>query len=127
MSERAQSFNMNGIHVERVQALRSKLPKALLSIIASYDSHATADLIRSLHFRELPATGVSPPRKLISTEKPTYFVQQNREIQRRRLQNVNRHLTSHVWLRIFGGTYSWMLYFETWRFGTNPDIDYLSD
>ena len=113
---------------ERVQALRSKLPQALLSIIASYDSHATADLIRSLHFREIPATAwTAAHSKLVSAEKPTYFLPHAKEIQRRILQNRNRHKTGGVWLPIFNDCRIWLMSFNTWKFGTHPDVDYLQD
>ena len=112
---------------ERVQVLEGKLPEALLAKIARYDSHVAADLIRSLHFRELPATGVSPPRKLVSATEPTYFCPVARETMFRELNNRTRHQTGHVFLPIFGDTHSWLMSFDTWRFDTVLDLDYLPD
>jgi len=109
---------------DRAQALVSKLPAELLAKVASYDSHATADLIRSLAFREFAGTAISPPRKLVSATLPTYFVPGANEIHRRTLHNRQ---AGRVWLPIFADTQSWLLKFDTWRFQTVPELDYRPD
>jgi hypothetical protein len=115
---------------ERVQVLSNKLPYDMLALIAKYDSHPTADLIRSLDICEFPATSGAPARKLVSVKHPTHFCPITREQKRRELHNKNRHLTGHPWvpwMPIFGDPYSWLLSFDQWRFETVPELDYLPD
>jgi hypothetical protein len=109
---------------DRARALRSKLPPELVSRIGAYDSHATADLIRSLAFRDLAGSLVNPPRKLISCTGATYSVPNANEIRRRTLHNRQ---PSRVWLPILANRQSWLLKFDTWRFQTVPELDYRQD
>ena len=111
---------------DRARALRSKLPDELLAKVAAYDSHPTADLIRSLEFRELARSRLAYARKLISCTGQTYFVPSNSEICRRARHNQQRQ-PSQVWLPIFYDSQSWLLKFDAWRFQTVPELDYRPD
>ena len=108
---------------DRLDALRSKLPDGVLSIIRSYDSHPLSDLIREIEFEPLPghvyaASGLRLKNCLVWRPLANEL--------RRRLRH-NRSLASHggTWLPIFFDTQTWILSFPRWQFETLEDLDYL--
>ena len=108
---------------ERLEALRSKLPSEVLSLIRSYDSHPLSDLIREIEFEPLPghvyaASGLVLKNCLVWRPLANEL--------RRRLRH-NRSLVSHggTWLPIFFDTQTWILSFPRWQFETLEDLDYL--
>jgi hypothetical protein len=108
---------------DRLEALRSKLPSEVLSLIRSYDSHPLSDLIREIEFEPLPghvyaASGLRLKNCLVWRPLANEL--------RRRLRH-NRSLASHggTWLPIFFDTQTWILSFPKWQFETLEDLDYL--
>ena len=108
---------------DRLEALRSKLPSEVLSLIRSYDSHPLSDLIREIEFEPLPghvyaASGLVLKNCLVWRPLANEL--------RRRLRH-NRSLVSHggTWLPIFFDTQTWILSFPRWQFETLEDLDYL--
>lgn len=112
---------------ERLEVFSSRLPQDLLAAIAKYDSHPTADLIRSLKIRDIPEACFHPSFKHVVASHPTHFCPIVRERKRREVQNQNRHRTGNPFLPIFGDPHSWLLTFDPWRFQTLPELDYLPD
>ena len=76
--------------MERVQALRGKLPRALLWEIQKFDAHPAADLIRELRFTQHgEVTTVATTRG--------YFLNKRRELQRRLASNKTHKQTGAAW------------------------------
>ena len=112
---------------ERAKILGTKLPHDLLTLIEAYDSHPTADLIRSMQFLDIRATSVHPARKVVTAVPPTYFCPIVWETMFRKRRNANRNQTGYPFLPIFGDPHSWVLSFDAWRFNTLSDLEYLPD
>ena len=112
---------------ERLEVLARKLPAEVLAKIARYDSHPTADLIRTLKFRDIQATSVHPARKAVTATPPTYFCPIVWEIMYRKSRNATRDQTGRLFLPIFGDPHTWLLSFDEWRFNTLSDLEYLPD
>ena len=76
--------------MERVQALRGKLPQALLWEIQKFDAHPAADLVRELRFTQQgEVTTVATSRG--------YFLNKWRELQRRLASNKTYKQTGASW------------------------------
>ena len=91
---------------ERLEALQSKLPPAVLSLIRDYDSHPVSDMIREIEFTRYPG--------IVHT------------VSSMRLRNCK------IWppsarrmIRLFRNT--WIMSFDRRRFETLEQFDYLPD
>jgi len=115
---------------ERAKVLSSKLPHAVLTLIDAYDSHLTADLIRSLQFRDIEETPTQTPRKVVTAVHPTYFCPIVWQTMFRKRRNAIRNQSGHIFMPIlplFGDAHSWVLSFDAWRFNNLLDLEYLPD
>ena len=84
----------------RIEVLSSKLPEDVLVKIEAYDSHPTANLIRSLDFLDVGATTMNPPRELITSCPSCFFLPVVYQMMHRKRRSQNRHLTGHLFLPI---------------------------
>ena len=110
---------------QRLDALRSKLPEGVLSIVRSYDSHPTADLIREIEFERFP--GHAYAAASMSLQNCRIWPPLAREMSRRHLHNGTLYSRKNgVWLPIFCyDAKNWTLSFPRWQFETLEDLDYL--
>ena len=106
---------------ERLEALRSKLPSEVLSLIRSYDSHPLSDLIREIDFEPLP--GHVYAASGLRLKNCHVWMPLAHEL-RRRLRH-NRSLAGGTWLPIFFDTHTWIMSFPRWKFETLEDLGYL--
>ena len=91
---------------ERLEALKSKLPPDVFSLIRAYDSHPASDLIREIEFTTYPGHAYAAS----ST----------------RLRNCKVWPPSARYMsRLYRKT--WFMSFERWLFETLEDLDYLPD
>ena len=110
---------------DRLKALSSKLPPELLSVIRSFDSHPTADLIREIKFEMFPGHVYAAASMQLRNCK--IWSPLAREMRRRLRHNcslVSR--TEGVWMPVL--TYNakvWTLSFPRWQFETLEHLDYL--
>jgi len=111
----------------RLEALESKLPPEVLSIIRAYDSHPSSDLIREIEFTRYPGHVYTASSMRLRNCK--VWAPLAREM-KRRLKH-NRTLMSQtrgVWMPVLCYELkTWIMSFERWRFETLEDIDYLPD
>ena len=108
---------------ERLEALQSKLPSEVLSLIRSFDSHPVSDLIREIEFEVLPGHVYAASGLIL--KNCNVWTPSAHEL-RRRLRH-NRSLASHggTWLPAFLDTKTWILSFPRWQFENVEDIGYL--
>jgi hypothetical protein len=110
-----------------LDALTSKLPPGVLSIIRSYDSHPTSDLIREIEFERYP--GHAYAASSLRLKNCRVWAPLARELKRR--VKHNRTLMSQtrgVWMPIFCyDARTWTLSFARWRYETLEDLDYLPE
>ena len=110
---------------DRLDALRSKLPAEVLSIIRGYDSHLLADAIREIKFEEflrLPC-GIS----LKQLTNCNVWLPLARELMRRVRHNRSVPSNGGVWLPCSFSTKVWIMSFERWQFETLDGLCYLQD
>ena len=110
---------------ERLDALRSKLPPELLSIVRSFDSHPTAELIREIDFERFP--GHSYAAASMSLKNVRVWPPLAREMSRRHMHNGTLYSRrTGVWLPVLVlDARVWTMSFPRWRFETLEDLDYL--
>jgi hypothetical protein len=109
---------------ERLEALRSKLPEGVLSIIRSYDSHPTADLIREIEFERFPGHTLYAS---MSLKNCRVWAPLAREMKRRHMHNSTLYSRKNgVWLPVLVlDARVWTMSFPRWKFETLEDLDYL--
>jgi hypothetical protein len=110
---------------QRIDALKSKLPPELLSLIQSFDSHPTADLIRAIEFERYP--GHVYAASSLGLKNCDVWPPLARELRRRLRHNATlMSRTQGVWMPILCyDARTWMLSFPRWQFETLEDLDYL--
>ncbi len=110
---------------QRLDALKSKLPEGVLSIIRSYDSHPTADLIREIEFERFP--GHAYAAASLSLKNCRIWAPLAREMSRRHMHNGTLYSRrSGVWLPVLVlDARVWTMSFPRWKFETLEDLDYL--
>lgn len=110
---------------QRLDALKSKLPEGVLSIIRSYDSHPTADLIREIEFERFP--GHAYAAASLSLKNCKIWAPLAREMSRRHMHNGTLYSRrSGVWLPVLVlDARVWTMSFPRWQFETLEDLDYL--
>lgn len=109
---------------QRLDALRSKLPQDLLSIIQRYDSHPASDLIRAIEFERHP--GHVYAASSLCLNNCEVWPPLARELKRRLKHNCTRRSrTQGVWLPIrCYDAKTWTMSFPRWQFETLEDLDY---
>jgi hypothetical protein len=110
---------------ERLRALR--LPNSVLATIQLFDSHPVADLVKAIKFEPVPAGNITSAGLVLTLQKPYHFVPMFRELQRRLQHNRTRHLHGCMWLPMFARHRCWHMIFDTWKYETVPELDYLPD
>jgi hypothetical protein len=110
---------------QRLEALSSKLPPGVLSIIRELDSHPVADLVRKLEFETFPGNVYSASALCIKNCK--VWAPLARELRRRLKHNSTlMSRTQGVWMPIFSyDAKTWTMSFPKWQFETLEDLDYL--
>ena len=110
---------------ERLEALQSKLPPGVLSIIRSYDSHPVSDLIREIEFERYP--GHAYAASSLCLKNCRVWPPLAREMTRRLKHNCTlMSQTGGVWLPILCyDARIWRMSFPRWQFETLEDLDYL--
>ena len=112
---------------DRLEALKSKLPPDVLSLIRAYDSHPASDLIREIEFTRYPGHVYAASSMRLSNCK--VWAPLARKMTRR--LKHNRTLVSQtrgVWMPVLCYELkTWIMSFERWRFETLEDLDYLPD
>ncbi len=110
---------------QRLDALRSKLPQEVLSIIRSYDSHPASDLIRAIEFEHFP--GHVYAASSLCLKSCEIWPPLAREMRRRLRHNCTlMSRTQGVWLPILCyDARTWTMSFPRWKFETLEDLDYL--
>ena len=109
----------------RLQALQSKLPHDILTVVRDCDSHPTADLIREVEFERLPghvyaASGLRLKNCIV-------WAPLAQELKGRLKHNCSmRSQTRGTWMPVFCyDARTWILRFPRWQFETLEDLDYL--
>ena len=106
--------------MERVQALRGKLPKALLWEIQKFDAHPAADLIRELRFTQHgEVTTVATSRG--------YFLNKWRELQRRLTSNKTHKERGVAWQILDFEVDHLYLAYRPWVYINHPEMLALAD
>jgi hypothetical protein len=110
---------------QRLEALSSKLPPGVLSIIREFDSHPVADLVRKLEFETFPGNVYSASALCIKNCE--VWPPLARELRRRLKHNSTlMSRTQGVWMPIFSyDAKTWTMSFPKWQFETLEDLDYL--
>ena len=110
---------------ERLEALSSKLPPGVLSIIRDYDSHPVSDLIREIEFERYP--GHVYAASSLCLHNCRLWPPLARELKRRLKHNSTlMSQTQGVWLPILCyDAKNWRMSFPRWQFETLEDLDYL--
>ena len=110
---------------QRLDALRSKLPEGVLSIVRSYDSHPTADLIREIEFERFPGHAFAAAS--MSLKNCRLWPPLAREMSRRHMCNGTLYSRKNgVWLPVMVlDAKVWTMSFPRWQFETLDDLDYL--
>ena len=111
----------------RLAALKSKLPDEALALVARFDSHPCADMIRQITFQPIVPSEHTSAGLILNMENPYTFLHQVRELRRRLRHNRTRHVHGGIWLPAFFSTHSWVLTFDRWQYETVPELDYLPD
>ena len=110
---------------DRLQAISTKLPPEVLSIVRDFDSHPTADMIGKIKFEMFP--GHVYAAASMQLRNCDIWPPLAREMRRR--TKHNRTLVSRmegIWMPVL--TYNakvWTLSFPRWQFETLEDLDYL--
>jgi hypothetical protein len=110
---------------ERLDALRSKLPNGVLSIIRSYDSHPLSDLIRQIEFERYP--GHVYAASSLCLKNCDVWPPLARALRRCLRHNATlMSRTQGVWMPIlcYDAT-TWTMSFPRWQFETLEDLEYL--
>ena len=92
---------------DRLEALKSKLPPDVLSLIRAYDSHPASDLIREIEFTYHPGS-LAPSVSAMILRNCKVWPPSARRMK-----------------RLFRKT--WIMAFKRSRFETLEDLDYLPD
>ena len=110
---------------ERLEALSSKLPPGVLSIIREYDSHPVSDLIREIEFERYPGHVYAASSMCLKNCR--VWPPLARELKRRLKHNCTlMSQTGGVWLPILCyDAKTWRMSFPRWQFETLEDLDYL--
>jgi hypothetical protein len=110
---------------QRIDALTSKLPPEVLSIVRSFDSHPTADLIRAIEFERYP--GHVYAASSLCLKNCDVWPSLARELRRRLRHNATlMSRTQGVWMPILCyNARTWTMSFPRWQFETLEDLDYL--
>ena len=110
---------------ERLEALSSKLPPGVLSIIRDYDSHPVSDLIREIEFERYPGNVYSA--SALCLKRCEVWPPLAREMKRRLKHNCTlMSRTQGVWMPILCyDAKTWTMSFPRWQFETLEDLDYL--
>ena len=110
---------------ERLDALRSKLPEGVLSIIRMYDAHPTADLIREIEFERVPGQVYSASGMILKNCR--VWPPLAREMSRRHLHNRTLYSRQNgIWMPVLVlDARVWTMSFPRWKFETLEDLDYL--
>jgi hypothetical protein len=110
---------------DRLDALSSKLPEGVLSIIRSYDSHPLSDLIRKIEFVASPGHVYAASSLLLNNCE--VWPPLARELRRRLKHNSTlMSRTQGVWQPIFCyDAKRWTMSFPRWKYETLEDLDYL--
>ena len=108
---------------ERLEALKSKLPQEVLSLIRSFDSHPVSDLIREIEFESLPGHVYAASGLIL--KNCHVFMPLARELRRRIRHNRSLASLGGTWLPTYLDPHTWIMSFERWRFETLEDIGYL--
>ena len=110
---------------QRIDALISKLPPEVLSIVRSYDSHPASDLIRAIEFQRYP--GHVYAASSLCLKNCDVWPPLARELRRRLRHNATlMSRTQGVWMPILCyDANTWILSFPSWQFETLEDLDYL--
>jgi hypothetical protein len=110
---------------ERLEALSSKLPPGVLSIIRDYDSHPVSDLIREIEFEIFP--GHVYFASSMCLKSCVIWPPLAREMKRRLKHNSTlMSQTRGVWLPMLCyDARTWTLSFPRWQFETLEDLDHL--
>jgi hypothetical protein len=110
---------------QRLDALKSKLPHGVLSIIREYDSHPVADIVRQVKFEHLP--GHTYAASGLRLKNCNVWEPIARELKRRIKHNRSLwSLTQGVWMPVYCyDVQTWILSFPRWKFETLEDLEYL--
>ena len=111
----------------RLEALESKLPPELLSLIRAYDSHPASDLIRQIEFKRYSSHVEN--LLCLRLEKGQVWIPIALEMKRRLAHNSRLTSRNHgVWMPIvWRDARTWHLSLEGWRFENLEHLDYLQD
>ena len=110
---------------QRLEALKSKLPLEVFSLIRSYDSHPVSDLIREIEFERYPGHVYAASSLCLKNCRVWPLLA--RELKRRLKHNSTlMSQTQGVWLPILCyDAKTWRMSFPRWQFETLEDLDYL--
>ena len=110
---------------ERLEALKSKVPPEVLSLIRKFDSHPVSDLIREIEFERYP--GHVYAASSLRLKNCRVWPPLARELKRRLKHNCTlMSQTGGVWLPIICyDAKTWRMSFPRWQFETLEDLDYL--
>jgi hypothetical protein len=109
---------------DRLEALESKLPLELLTLIRAYDSHPASDLIREIEFTRY--SGHIDNLLGLRLKNGQVWTPIAQEMNRRLTHNSRR--SPRFWMPIlWHDAMTWYMSFERWRFETLEDLDYLPD
>jgi hypothetical protein len=110
---------------ERLEALNSKLPLEVLSIIRDYDSHPVSEMIRETEFEMFPGHVYAASSMCLKNCR--VWPPLARELKRRLKHNCTlMSQTGGVWLPILCyDAKNWRMSFPRWQFETLEDLDYL--
>ena len=110
---------------ERLEALKSKVPPEVLSLIRSYDSRPASDLIREIEFTRYPGHVYAASGLRLRNCK--VWAPLAREMKRRLKRNytlVSQTRGVCMPIRCYD-VRTWIMSFERWRFETLEHLDYL--
>ena len=110
---------------QRLDALKSKLPKGVLSVVRSYDSHPVSDLIREIKFEYYD--GYTSPDSGLLLKNYKLLTRLACELSEQ-LIPYRRHETDLrlSWARTYTSeTKTRIMCFPKWRFETLEENDYL--
>ena len=110
---------------DRLEALESKLPSDVLSVIRAYDSHPASDLIREIEFTRYPGHVYAASSTRLRNCK--VWAPLAREFGRRLKHNRTLMSQTHgVWMPVLCyNLKTWIMTFERCIFETLEDLDYL--
>ena len=110
---------------DRLEALQSKLPPEVLSVIRSYDSHPLSDMIRDIEFERHPGHVYAASSLVLKNCE--VWPPLAREMRRRLKHNSTlMSQTRGVWMPVLCyDARTWRMSFPRWQFETLDDIAYL--